>query len=196
MLKCFMPHYRRADIPGGTFFFTVVTHARRSLLTEDPARTLLGDVLRRCRERFPFEIDAIVILPDHLHTLWTLPRNDADFSKRWGWIKKEFSKAFLAAGGQEIGISDPRLKEKRLGIWQPRFWEHTIQDEEDFDRHFDYIHFNPVKHGLVKCPSEWQWSSFHRWVKAGVLPADWGCGRSISRDTFAALQHDVGEPRD
>ena len=171
-----MPNYRRARIPGGCFFFTLVTDRRRPLFRRATARKLLGDALRRCRLRWPFELTAIVLLPEHLHTIWTLPPDDDGFARRWGWLKKEFTKAWLSVGGSEQAVSAGRQREGRRGVWQPRFWEHTIQDEEDFARHFDYIHFNPVKHGLASTPPEWPWSSFHRWVRQGVYPPNWACG--------------------
>jgi putative transposase len=169
-----MKEYRRWYVAGGTFFFTVVTHLRREFLVEELSRSILHDALVEARQRWPFEIPAIVLLPDHLHAIWTLPRADKDYPTRWAWIKKEFAKRWLDAGGREAPISVQRRKRKRRGVWQPRFWEHTIDSEHDFERHFDYIHYNPVKHGLVGCPKDWQWSSFHRWVNSGVYNPDWG----------------------
>jgi len=189
-----MPNYRRAFVPGGTFFFTVVTHQRRRFLADDPARSLLGGVIRRCQLRWPFKINAIVLLPDHLHTIWTLPRGDSDYSTRWGWLKKEFTKNWLAIGGEDAVVSEARQREGRRGIWQPRFYEHTIEDEDDFQSRFDYIHYNPVKHGLVRCPKHWQWSSFHRWVDCGVYPEDWACGHAPP--SFKDAEDTVGEPED
>ena len=171
-----MPNYRRARVPGGCFFFTQVTDRRASLFRDAAARNLLASAFSRCRMRWPFAITAIVLLPDHLHTIWTLPPGDEDFSTRWAWLKKEFTKAWLAIGGTEQRISGGRKAERRRGVWQPRFWEHTVQDEGDFERHFDYIHYNPVKHGLVSTPPEWPWSSFHRWVRRGVYPPNWASG--------------------
>ena len=189
-----MPNYRRAKVPGGTFFFTVVTHQRVPLFDCEDARTLLGKVIRQCQQRWPFEMDAIVLLPDHLLCLWSLPQGDFDFSIRWGWLKKEFTKRWLATGGKESNVSEARADERRRGIWQPRFWEHTIVDENDFDRHFDYIHYNPVKHGYVQCPHHWRHSSFHRWVKKGVYPWHWACwneGKEML--AFDEIANSVGE---
>lgn len=121
-------------------------------------------------------MNAIVLLPDHLHALWTLPPGDGNYSGRWSVIKKNFTLRFLASGGKDNVVSDGKLREGRRGIWQRRFWEHTVQDEDDFQVHFDSIHFNPVKHGLAKCPREWEPSSFHRYVAKGVYPAEWACG--------------------
>lgn len=189
-----MPNYRRAYVPGGTFFFTVVTFERRPIFQWEENRALLGRSIRRCKAQWPFEVNAIVLLPDHLHAIWTLPRGDSNFSARWSVIKKEFTKAFLAAGGTDYVVSEGKQKERRRGFWQRRFWEHLIEDEDDFQAHFDYIHYNPVKHGLVECPRDWGASSFHRWVQKGVYPNDWACGKH-GPPTF---NHDVefGEPNE
>jgi REP element-mobilizing transposase RayT len=130
------------------------------------------------------------LLPDHLHAIFALPSGDTDYSARIGWIKKEFTSRWLNSGGTETLISKGRKSERRRGVWQPRFWEHTIRDEEDFDRHFDYIHSNPVKHGYASAPRDWQWSSFHRWVAAGVYDEMWGAGSNL---TFAEISDSVGE---
>ncbi|HKV11106.1 MAG TPA: transposase [Thermoanaerobaculia bacterium] len=169
-----MPDYRRAYIPGGTFFFTVVTEQRARFLCTESARTCLRTVLQECRKRWPFKIDAFVLLHDHLHAIWTLPEKDTDYSKRWGWIKKEFSKLWLANGGNEQVISRSRRRRKRYGVWQRGFWEHAVISEHDFARHFDYIHYNPVKHGIVSSVRDWPFSSFHRWVELGVYSPGWG----------------------
>ncbi len=186
-----MPNYRRAHVPGGTFFFTVVTHRRRRLFHVDANRTLLGEVIRECHRDWPFEMNAIVLLPDHLHAIWTLPRGDANYSGRWSVIKKEFTTRFLANGGRDMQVSSGKRNEQRRGVWQRRFWEHTLEDEDDFQAHFDYIHYNPVKHGLVKCPGDWEASSFQRWVKAGVYPTDWACGNYPS--PMFPVEQDFGE---
>jgi putative transposase len=189
-----MPNYRRARVAGGTFFFTVVTDRRRKLFADPAARTLLGSIFRRCQLRWPFEMSAIVLLPDHLHTIWSLPPGDADYSKRWGWIKKTFTSHWLRRGHTETRITRGRERERRRGVWQPRFWEHTIETDEDYDRHFDYTHYNAVKHGYVTCPSAWPHSSFHRWVRTGVYPPDWACvNRHPQPMTFSDIQATVGE---
>ncbi len=162
--------------PRGTCFFTVVTYRRRPIFAHGAARTLLGDSFRECLARQPFQLDAIVSLPDHLHAIWSLPPCDADFSGRWKRIKREFTRAWLAAGGSEAKPTSGKRRERRRGVWQPRFWEHTIQDDHDFDRHFDYLHDNPKKHGLVERVCDWPYSSFNRWVRAGVYPAGWVVG--------------------
>lgn len=190
----FMPNYRRAYVPGGTFFFTLVTNRRKPLFSDVLARSLLGTCLRECQVKWPFEINAMVLLPDHLHAIWTLPAGDDQYSTRWSWTKKEFTKRWLARGATESRISAGRQRERRRGIWQPRFWEHTIEDEDDFERHFDYIHYNPVKHGYVRCPHEWPHSSFHRWVKAGVYPWHWACWDDAKRQLeFPEIEDSVGE---
>jgi len=168
-----MSNYRRYYLPGGTYFFTVTTHCRARVFASAEARRLLGSVMRRCFLRYPVRVIAIVLLPDHLHTLWTLPQGDNQYSMRWGWIKREFTRVWLKLGGAEQGRTASQMAERRRGIWQRRFWEHTIQDEKDLEVHFDYIHYNPVKHGLVCRPRDWPWSSFHRWVRAGHYSCDW-----------------------
>ncbi|MCB9954068.1 MAG: transposase [Planctomycetaceae bacterium] len=169
-----MPNWRRAYVPGGTFFFTVVTERRQPLFANEVARRLLGDVFRECLRDWSFELNAIVLLPDHLHAIWTLPRGDTNYPGRWSKIKREFTKRWLAQGGSEQQVSEGHQRDGRRGVWQPKYWEHTLEDEDDFERHFDYIHFNPVKHGLVTHPTLWPWSTFHRWVAAGVYPQNWG----------------------
>jgi len=188
-----MPNWRRSLTPGGTFFFTVVTDRRARFLTTPLARNVLSNTIRGCQSQWPFKIDAIVLLPDHLHTIWTLPLGDTDYSKRWAWIRKEFTKSWLSQGGNEQIQTAGRHRDQRRGVWQAKFWEHTIQDEEDFDRHFDYIHFNPVKHGLVKSPQEWPWSSIHRWVKKGVYPVDWAHGSDDVSLNFDDIKNSIGE---
>jgi len=169
-----MANYRRWRVEGGTYFFTVVSNRRTTIFADATARTLLGEVLRECQTKWPFDVNAIVLLPEHLHVLWSLPRGDADYSLRWAWIKKEFTKRWLNSGGREQAVSTARRRRGDRGVWQPRYWEHTIRDEHDFERHFDYIHYNPVRHGHVHCPAEWPASSFHRWVSAGVYERQWG----------------------
>lgn len=170
-----MADYRRWFVPGGTYFFTLVTANRAPLFLDPVARQLLGVLIRRCQSDRPFEIKALVLLPEHLHAIWSLPPGDAAYPARWGWIKKEFTKRWLAAGGSEQPLSQGRIERGDRGVWQARYWEHAIVDEQDFDRHFDYIHYNPVKHGHVRCPSQWPESSFHRWVNQGVYDPHWGC---------------------
>jgi putative transposase len=171
-----MSDYRRYYVPGGTYFFTLVTERRAPLFGSAAARLLLGRVMRLRFLRYPVQLIAIVLLPDRLHTLWTLPQGDRDYSLRWRWIKREFTRDWLAIGGAEQARSIARRAERRRGIWQRRFWEHMIRDETDLETHFDYLHYNPVKHGLVPRPRDWPWSSFHRWVRAGQYSIDWAAG--------------------
>ncbi|HEX3659397.1 MAG TPA: transposase [Pirellulales bacterium] len=169
-----MSEYHRYFIPGGTYFFMLVTERRAPLFAQASAREMLGRIFRDCLQRDPFDVIAIVLLPDHLHALWALPTGDDRYSRRWQFIKREFTRAWLACGGSEQPRSKSRLIQRRRGVWQRRFWEHMIRDEADLEAHFDYIHYNPVKHGLTTCPSDWPWSTFHRWVRAGHYPPDWG----------------------
>jgi putative transposase len=166
--------YRRNYVPGGTYFFTVVTHDRRPILTTDLARPIFHDVIAAVLKDRPFKIVAVVLLPDHLHTVWTLPADDAGYSRRWSGIKEEFTRQFLRAGGTEGPITASRVRRRERGVWQRRFWEYTVRDEDDLIRCVDYIHWNPVKHGLVKSPRDYPWSSFHRFVESGDYPPDWG----------------------
>ncbi len=162
-----MSDYRRYFIAGGTYFFTLVADHRAPLFANAAARRLLGSVFRRCMLRQPMKVLAIVLLPDHLHCLWTLPPGDDAYSARWRWLKGEFTKHWLAIDGVEQTVNESRKRERRRGVWQRRFWEHTIRDEADLERHADYIHYNPVRHNLVQRPVDWPWSSFHRWVERG-----------------------------
>ena len=163
-----MTAYRRNFIPGGCFFFTVNLADRRLRLLTENVETLRS-AFRETRQRHPFTIDAMVVLPDHLHTVWTMPEGDRDFARRWRLIKSTFSRNFAA--GEPVSAS--RAAKSERGIWQRRYWEHTIRDEDDLGRHIDYIHINPVKHGFVTRVSDWPHSSFHRLVKLGIYPEDW-----------------------
>jgi putative transposase len=169
-----MPQYIRAFVPGGTFFFTVtLLERRRKLLTEHI--NSLREVFKAARRRRPFTIEAIVILPDHLHCIWTLPSGDADFSSRWQDIKARFA----AQIPPEERLSARRLQKGERGIWQRRFWEHVIRDERDYERHADYIHYNPVKHGQVTRVAAWPYSSFHRYVERGIYTLDWAADDNV-----------------
>lgn len=163
-----MTSYRRNFVPGGSFFFTVnLANRKLALLTEHIE--LLREAFRKTCQRHPFTIDAIVILPDHIHAIWTMPEGDADFATRWRLIKSTFSRRLPV----DEPISQSRAAKRERGIWQRRYWEHTIRDEGDFAQHVDYIHINPLKHGLVNRAREWEASSFQRYVKLGVYPIDW-----------------------
>jgi putative transposase len=166
--------YRRAFVPGGSFFFTVVTNGRRPLLASPEAIDVLRNAFRNVRDKYHFDVDSIVVLPDHLHCIWTLPPGDADFAKRWRLIKTWFTKH---CDPQLRAVPHSRGVAKRgHPIWQKRYWEHLLQNEADFTRHVEYIHYNPVKHRYAKSPGDWPYSSFRRYVEDGRYPADWGIG--------------------
>jgi putative transposase len=165
-----MPDYRRNRVPGGTYFFTVNLLDRDSRLLTDRIEALRTAV-RDTSTRAPFHIDAWVVLPEHMHCIWTLPPGDADYSGRWRAVKKAFSKA-IEPGERRSAV---RRARGERGIWQRRFWEHTIRDDKDYANHMDYVHFNPVKHGLASEPAAWPYSSFQRAVAAGLYPANWAC---------------------
>ena len=163
-----MTNYRRSRIAGASYFFTVNLADRSQTLLTDHIG-LLRSAFEYTRERHPFIVDAIVVLPEHIHAIWTLPEGDSDFALRWRLIKTVFSRG-LPLGEHRSGS---RERKGERGIWQRRYWEHLIRDEADFSRHVDYIHINPVKHGLVPQVAAWPYSSFHRYVQAGILPGDW-----------------------
>ncbi len=166
-----MPNYRRARVPGGCYFFTLVAYGRRPVLTNENIRTALRTAVQAVRDEHPFAIEAWVLLPDHLHCLWRLPDGDADYSLRWAKIKRYTRHHLGMSTGEKL--------------WQPRYWEHCIRDENDFARHTDYIHWNPVKHGLVRCAADWPYSTFHRFVAAGAYPENWGVAENnISEGDF------------
>ncbi|MHC4176145.1 MAG: REP-associated tyrosine transposase [Planctomycetota bacterium] len=169
-----MSRYLRNYVPGGTYFFTVVTHQRRPILGSDLGRCCLRQAFDAIRKKRPFDLLAIVLVPEHVHTVWTLPPDDSDYSLRWGQIKERFSRVFLRAGGTEGRQNPSRVRHRERAIWQRRFWEHTCRDEDELKRCVDYIHWNPVKHGLVARPADYPYSSFHRFVNLGEYPPDWG----------------------
>jgi putative transposase len=169
-----MPEYRRWYVPGGTAFFTLVTHRRRPILCTDLARLCLREAIDTVRGHSPVAFVGIVLLPDHLHAVWTLPPGDGRHPIRWKRIKEEFTRRYLKAGGEEIRPSLSRLRHSERGIWQRRYWEHTVRDEEDLKRCVDYVHWNPKKHGHVANVRDWSWSSFHRFVGLGEYTLDWG----------------------
>ena len=171
-------HYHRAKTPGATYFFTVVTYQRQTLFRAPQTVDLLRTAFRTVKAKHPFTIDAIVVLPDHLHCIWTLPKADADFSTRWRLIKSEFSRHCPEKYKRQR--SQSRQSKGEQAIWQRRFWEHQIQDETDLIRHMDYIHYNPVSHGLVEAPKDWAYSSFHRFVQAGIYAEDWEANEKMT----------------
>jgi putative transposase len=166
--------YRRTKTPGATYFFTVVTFARRTILCDPENVVLLRDAFRTVKSRHPFTIDAFVLLPDHLHCIWTLPPGDMDYPTRWMLIKRHFS---LHCADIYKSPSNPSRRLKReQSLWQRRYWEHQIRDDGDFEKHCDYIHWNPVKHGLVSRVVEWPHSSFHRFLNLGIYSREWAGG--------------------
>ena len=165
--------YRRAFLPGGTFFFTVVTANRKPIFAEQKKVATLREAFCRIRLKRPFELDAVVVLPDHLHCIWTLPPGDTDFSTRWRLIKEGFTRGYLKTHEHPQRSESRRVKGEQ-GIWQRRFWEHAIRDEADFAAHLDYIHINPVKHGLVTAARDWPYSTFQDWVARGGYDEWWG----------------------
>lgn len=169
-----MSNYRRSRVPGGTYFFTVNLLDRSSdlLVTRVDA---LRECVRTVRVARPFYIDAWVVLPDHMHAGWTLTEGDDDYSSRWMAIKKAFSKTLP----KSEYVSPARAAKGERGIWQRRFWEHSIRDEQDYAAHVDYVHINPLKHRLVTRVADWPYSSFHRWVGDGVYPLDWAGSGSV-----------------
>jgi len=167
-----MPDYRRAR-DGRTYFFTVNTWKRQPILCREDARIILREVIQELRESRPFIVVAWVHLPDHVHCIWELPEDDVDYSMRWGWIKKEFTKR-IRGTIDTPQLTSSRLRHREGGVWQRRFWEHQIRDDADLTAHCDYIHYNPVKHGLVKLPRDWPYSTFHQFVKRGIYPETWG----------------------
>ena len=171
-----MPDYRRVWVPGGTFFFTVNLLERRHkrLLVEHVDH--LRASFRDARRAKPFEVIAISVMPEHLHCLWRLPEGDADNASRWARIKSGFSRRLPLTERR----SDARIEKRERGIWQRRFWEHMIVDEDDYRNHIDYIHINPVKHGYVRRAVDWPYSSLHGYVATRQLPADWACDPALS----------------
>lgn len=178
-----MPNYKRVR-EGRTFFFTVVTYRRRPILTTPLGRRCLRRAIEIVRRRLPFDMIAIVLLPDHLHTVWELPVADTDYSTRWRLIKFHFTKHWLAANSQTGPLTESRKKRREQTIWQRRFFEHTCCDEIDLKRCVDYIHVNPLKHQLVEGVKDWPWSSFHRFAKEGEYPVEWGNANVWYGDEF------------
>ncbi len=165
-----MSNYHRAFVPGGCFFFTLITYKRHKYFADDNNVNRLREAFLHIKKKHPFTIDAITILPDHLHTIWQLPNGDTNYSLRWRLIKH-----FVATG---IDTSINHRNEKQ--IWQRRFWEHVIRDERDWHNHIDYIHYNPVKHGYVTRPDIWKYSSFSHALNKGWYDANWGCSAPMN----------------
>jgi len=168
-----MSRYRRAATSNASYFFTVVTYRRQPVLCDEAIRNALRAAIETVRATRPFVIEAWVLLPDHLHCIWTLPEGDADFSTRWMMIKRAVSLACRESHHRADWITASKRKHRESTIWQRRFWEHQIRHENDFIRHADYIHFNPVKHGYAERASDWPYSTFHRYVRDGIYAPDW-----------------------
>jgi len=168
-----MSNYRRANTKGGTYFFTVVTYRRQRFLCDEKVRNALRAGIKATQSTHPFTIDAWVLLPDHLHCLWTLPLDDADFGIRWAMIKRYVTKQCGPELKHDGWMSPSKHKRKESTLWQRRFWEHQIRDEMDYERHMDYLHYNPVKHGLAEKVADWPHSTFHRYVRQGIYGMDW-----------------------
>jgi len=191
-----MSQYRRSYVPGGVFFLTLVTYRRIPLFSEVENISRLRKAIAKMRQEKPFDITAAVVLPDHLHFIWTLPPNDSDYSQRVSRLKVLFTRSLREKSSLSVEIPASRRKHRESDVWQRRFWEHTIRDEDDLNKHLDYIHYNPVKHGLVSCPHLWTYSSFDKWVKAGRYQVDWGyrCGGNLPQvPDFRELEDKVGE---
>jgi putative transposase len=169
-----MSRYRRWFVPGGTYFFTLVVLDRRPLFNDADARTCLHHAIKEIRDRHPFEIVAQVLLPNHLHAIWSLPSGDDRYPTRWRRIKEEFTKRFLGSGGMERRQSASRREAGYRGIWQKRYWEHSCGAEADLRGCVDYVHYNPKKHGLVANVRDWPYSTFHRFVELGEYSESWG----------------------
>jgi REP-associated tyrosine transposase len=166
-------HYRRVRVPGATYFFTAIAYRRCPIFTSRLAVLALDQAIADVRTRHPFEVEAQVVLPDHLHAVWTLPEGDADYSMRWRLIKTHFTRAYVQSQ-QAAARNASRTAKGEQAVWQRRFWEHLIRDQRDFAAHVDYIHYNPVRHGLVAAPRDWPHSTFVEWVARGVYELDWG----------------------
>jgi putative transposase len=191
-----MSQYRRLYIPNGTIFLTIVTYQRQPIFALPDNISILRLAMSKIMSERPFEINGAVILPDHLHFLWTLPSVDTDYSYRVSRLKVLFTRLFRGKKYQPTNISSSRIKHRESDVWQRRFWEHTIKNESDFEKHLEYIHYNPVKHGFVSCPHLWEYSSFQTWVKKGIYPIDWGCscgGKNPLIPDFTTIIDSVGE---
>ena len=178
--------YRRSQAKGATFFFTIVTHNRKKIFCDEANIALIKEAFQSVINKYPFKIDAFVLLPDHIHYIWTLPENDNDFSVRWRLVKSYFSRRCPAEYKEPQSAS--RQSKGEQVFWQRRFWEHQIRDEADFISHVEYIHYNPVKHGLAGSPGAWPHSSFHRDVKQGAYDIGWGTDTIISFNMCVGIE--------
>jgi putative transposase len=177
-------YYRRTDAAGASYFFTVVTYRRQPIFTEAPIIRMLERAIERVQERRPFVMEAQVVLPDHLHSLWTLPEGDSDYPTRWRLIKEAFTRVYVPAYGL-IWQDRRRHARGERTVWQRRYWEHLIRDERDFSAHLEYIHLNPVRHKLVTAPRDWPYSTFLEWVAKGSYDATWGSSGPVPLPDWA-----------
>jgi len=169
-----MSEFRRVKIKGGTYFFTIVTFQRQKLFQLPVARDLFLDSVEHIRNFHLFKVLAFCILPDHIHFIWQLSQDDENYSSHISQIKRRFSRNYTKIFGIPIPKNESQIKRREVAIWQRRFWEHLIRDEDDLYQHIDYIHYNPVKHGLVDCVGDWECSSFHDYVREGIYDVMWG----------------------
>lgn len=177
-MRATTPRYRRPRT-GNTYFFTLVSFRRNPILCLPPIRSALRRAIVDVRATRPFDIDAWVLMPDHLHCIWTLPDGDVDYATRWAMIQSAVSRVALVSTVSTGTRNPSRIAHREASIWQRRSQEHPIRDDRDFERHVDYIHFNPVRHGHVANAADWPYSTFHRYVKNGVYPADWNGTRQV-----------------
>ena len=162
--------YRRTFVPGGTYFFTVVAARRRRLFDNEDTIQLVRQAFHHVNTNRPFTVNAMVILPNHLHCIWTLPSSDDDYPTRWRLIKTWVTKHYPSRRHHDTNSS----KQRELTLWQARYWEHLIRNGEDYRQHVEYIHYNPVKYGQVRHPWDWPHSSFRQYVREGLYPREWG----------------------
>ncbi len=191
-----MSNYRRLYVPGGTVFLTIVTYRRLPLLQGEENVQRLRHAITCVKHRYPFHFLAGVALPDHLHFLWSLPAGDSAYSRRVGLMKVLFTQSLRGPGARRDPLDASRRKLRESDVRHRRFWEHTIKEEDDLEPFLHYIHYNPVKHGLVTCRHLWPYSSFSRWIRAGFYPPDWGCccgGKEPVLPKMLSLRDMVGE---
>jgi putative transposase len=190
-----MPEYRRWFEPGATYFFTVVTHDRRPFLLEPEVRTELRTAILRTQSERPFRMFSSVLLPDHFHCVWVLPDDDEDYSVRWRLIKARVSVNVRKTGLVDTNRSPSQRRRGERAVWQRRFWGHRVRNEGELERICGYIHYNPVRHGLVACPHGWPHSSFHRFVHEGYYDVGWNCSctRAGKTPDFSGIERIVGE---
>lgn len=181
-----MPQYIRSYTEGATYFFTLVSYNRRKIFCEDDFLKALRNSIKFIQQQYPFEIIAWVQLPDHLHCVWQMTANDTDYSMRWSQIKRLTTQACPQYHLPTHELNHSKVSRNERGIWQRRFFEHQIKNEADFTNCMDYIHYNPVKHGLVERVIDWPYSSFHRYLKVGNYSVDWGDNLIDFSERFSA----------